>query len=105
MLRGVRIQTARNDQLVESYFATLAAALDARDPYTAGHSLRVAEYAVQIGNLARLPKHVVDQLRKAALLHDIGKIGIPDAVLLKEGQLSEEEWEQIKAHPVLGRPS
>lgn len=102
MLRGVRIQAARNDQLVESYFATLAAALDARDPYTAGHSLRVAEYAVQIGNLARLPKHVVDQLRKAALLHDIGKIGIPDAVLLKEGQLSEEEWEQIKAHPVLG---
>ncbi len=102
MLRGVRIQAARNDQLVESYFATLAAALDARDPYTAGHSLRVAEYAVQIGTLAGLSKHVVDQLRKAALLHDIGKIGIPDAVLLKEGQLSEEEWEQIKAHPVLG---
>ncbi|MFD3262309.1 HD domain-containing phosphohydrolase [Paenibacillus lentus] len=102
MLRGVRIQAARNDQLVESYFATLAAALDARDPYTAGHSLRVAEYAVQIGTLARLPKHVVDQLRKAALLHDIGKIGIRDAVLLKEGQLAEEEWEQIKAHPVLG---
>ncbi|WP_324616347.1 HD domain-containing phosphohydrolase [Paenibacillus bouchesdurhonensis] len=102
MLLGVRIQADRNDQLVESYFATLAAALDARDPYTAGHSLRVAEYAVQIGTLAKLPKPVVDQLRKAALLHDIGKIGIRDAVLLKEGQLGEQEWEQIKAHPVLG---
>ncbi|WP_342772918.1 HD domain-containing phosphohydrolase [Paenibacillus lentus] len=102
MLLGVRIQADRNDQLVESYFATLAAALDARDPYTAGHSLRVAEYAVQIGTLARLPKQVVDQLRKTALLHDIGKIGIRDAVLLKEGKLSEQEWEQIKAHPVLG---
>ncbi|WP_019635253.1 HD-GYP domain-containing protein [Paenibacillus fonticola] len=102
MLRGIRIQSARNDQLVESYFATLAAALDARDPYTAGHSLRVAEYAVQIGILARLPKHTIDQLRKTALLHDIGKMGIRDAVLLKEGRLTEEEWVQIKAHPVLG---
>ncbi|RCX13585.1 HAMP domain-containing protein [Fontibacillus phaseoli] len=102
MLRGIKIQAERNNQLLESYFATLAAALDARDPYTAGHSLRVAEYAVGIGLLAKLPEEEIHDLRKSALLHDIGKIGIRDAVLLKEGRLTEEEWEQIKQHPVLG---
>ncbi|WP_308531504.1 HD domain-containing phosphohydrolase [uncultured Paenibacillus sp.] len=102
MLRGLQTQASRNSLLVDSYFGTLAAALDARDPYTAGHSLRVAEYAVKIGELARLPEERIDELRKAALLHDIGKIGIRDAVLLKEGRLTEEEWEQVKQHPVLG---
>ncbi len=102
MLRGIKVQAERNNQLLESYFATLAAALDARDPYTAGHSLRVAEYAVAIGLLAKLPEEEILDLRKAALLHDIGKIGIRDAVLLKEGRLTDEEWDQIKQHPVLG---
>lgn len=102
MLRGINIQAGRNSQLLDSYFATLAVALDARDPYTAGHSLRVAEYAVEIGRLAGLPEEDIDDLRKSALLHDIGKIGIRDAVLLKEGRLTDEEWKQIKEHPVLG---
>lgn len=102
MLRGLQTQAARNSQLVDSYFATLAAALDARDPYTAGHSLRVAEYAVKIGELAELPEDRIDELRKSALLHDIGKIGIRDAILLKDGRLTDEEWEQVKQHPVLG---
>lgn len=102
MLRGIKVQAERNNQLLESYFATLAAALDARDRYTAGHSLRVAEYAVEIGRLAGLSDEELQDLRKTALLHDIGKMGIPDSVLLKEGQLSDEEWERIKQHPVLG---
>lgn len=102
MLRGLKIQAERNNQLLESYFSTLAAALDARDPYTAGHSERVAEYAVRIGTLANLPEGEIQDLRKSALLHDIGKIGIKDAVLLKEGKLTDEEWKQIKQHPVLG---
>ncbi|WP_044480255.1 HD-GYP domain-containing protein [Paenibacillus antibioticophila] len=102
MMRGLKIQAERNNQLLESYFSTLAAALDARDPYTAGHSERVAEYAVRIGRLANLPEKEIQDLRKSALLHDIGKIGIKDAVLLKEGRLTEEEWDQIKQHPVLG---
>ena len=102
MLRGINVQHARNNQLVESYFATLAAALDARDPYTAGHSLRVADYAVLIGKLAKLSEEEINELRKSALLHDIGKIGIRDSVLLKEGKLTDEEWEQVKDHPVLG---
>lgn len=102
MLRGIKLQAERNNQLLESYFATLAAALDARDPYTAGHSLRVAEYAVKIGELAKLPEEQIHDLRKSALLHDIGKIGTRDAVLLKDGKLSDEEWKQMKQHPVLG---
>ncbi|WMT41545.1 HD-GYP domain-containing protein [Paenibacillus sp. D2_2] len=102
MLRGINVQHARNNQLVESYFATLAAALDARDPYTAGHSLRVADYAVLIGKLAKLREEELNELRKSALLHDIGKIGIRDSVLLKEGKLTDEEWVQVKDHPVLG---
>ncbi|MNE41724.1 Cyclic di-GMP phosphodiesterase response regulator RpfG [compost metagenome] len=64
--------------------------------------MRVAEYAVNIGILAKLPDDQLHDLRKAALLHDIGKIGIRDDVLLKDGRLTDEEWEQIKQHPVLG---
>ncbi|GIP23555.1 HD-GYP domain-containing protein [Paenibacillus sp. J22TS3] len=102
MLSGIKEQSALNNQLIESYFATLAAALDARDPYTAGHSLRVADYAVQIGVLAGLSVEKLDALRKSALLHDIGKIGTRDSVLLKEGRLTEEEFDQIKQHPAMG---
>lgn len=87
---------------MDSYFATLAAALDARDAYTAGHSLRVAEYSVLIGRKGGLNEADLDLLRKTALLHDIGKIGVADAVLLKDGKLTDEEFDQIKMHPVMG---
>ncbi|ARU63439.1 hypothetical protein CBW65_22405 [Tumebacillus avium] len=102
MVEGLRRREETNNQLIESYFTTLAAALDARDPYTAGHSMRVAQYSVQIGRGAGLPVEQVDLLNKSALLHDIGKIGIRDDVLLKEGKLTDEEFDQIKQHPVLG---
>ncbi|MDO7906683.1 HD domain-containing protein [Paenibacillus sp. JX-17] len=102
MLDGLRLRESRNRQLLDSYFATLAAALDARDPYTAGHSLRVAAYSVTIGKIYGLSEEGIDLLRKTALLHDIGKIGVPDYVLLKEGKLTDEEFDKIKMHPVLG---
>ncbi|MHA7965178.1 HD domain-containing phosphohydrolase [Paenibacillus sp. CAU 1782] len=102
MVDGLKERERRNDQLLQSYFFTLAAALDARDAYTAGHSERVAQFSVMIGRLAGWPEDKLDQVRKAALLHDIGKIGIRDNVLLKEGKLTEDEFEQIKRHPVLG---
>ncbi|WDH83066.1 HD-GYP domain-containing protein [Paenibacillus urinalis] len=89
-------------QLQDSYFCTLSAALDARDPYTAGHSMRVAEYSVMIGRKLGLAEEELDTLYKTALIHDIGKVGIPDMVLLKEGKLSEEEYLTIQRHPVLG---
>lgn len=102
MVRGLQEREQQNRLLLDSYFTTLAVALDARDSYTAGHSLRVAEYSVIIGQLAGLSGQSLDDLRKSALLHDIGKIGVPDSVLFKEGNLTEEEFGQIKSHPVLG---
>ena len=80
----------------------LAAALDARDPYTAGHSERVSRFAVAIGEELKLDGDVLETLRLGALLHDIGKIGVPDEVLRKPGVLSAAEFESIKTHPVAG---
>lgn len=80
----------------------LAAALDARDPYTAGHSERVSALAVSIGRQMALPDDELDVLRLSALLHDIGKIGVSDHVLRKAGPLNAEEFEAIKSHARLG---
>ncbi|WP_245613682.1 HD-GYP domain-containing protein [Alkalihalobacterium bogoriense] len=102
MVQGLKERDVVNKQLNESFIATLAAALDARDHYTAGHSIRVATYAVEIGKRANLSAESLQLLKETALLHDIGKIGIPDHILLKDGPLSDEEYEEIKKHPVLG---
>ena len=80
----------------------LAAALDARDPYTAGHSERVSRYSVAIGEEMKLDQESIETLRLGALLHDIGKIGVPDEVLQKPGLLSPAEFESIKTHPTAG---
>ena len=80
----------------------LATMLDAKDPYTEGHSLRVAWIGVQICRKMELGSEVEDLVRYAGALHDIGKIGIPDAILRKEGPLTPEEYERMKEHPVIG---
>jgi putative nucleotidyltransferase with HDIG domain len=80
----------------------LALALDARDPYTAGHSERVSTISVTVGHHLRLGEEDLDTLRLGALLHDIGKIGISDDVLRKAGPLTPIEYEAIKQHPVTG---
>ena len=80
----------------------LAAALDARDPYTAGHSERVSTFAVAIGDELKLEAEAKETLRLGALLHDIGKIGVPDEILRKAGALTPSEFESIKAHPSAG---
>jgi HD-GYP domain-containing protein (c-di-GMP phosphodiesterase class II) len=82
--------------------ATLAAATEARDPATHGHTARVAEIAVRIGQAMKLPDERVRVLARAGLLHDIGKLGIPDAILLKPGPLTEDEWRIMRTHPELG---
>lgn len=102
MVNGLKEREQRNNQLLQSYFMTLAAALDARDAYTAGHSTRVAHFSVQIARLDGWSEQQIDLLHKTALLHDIGKIGVRDDVLFKEGKLTDEEFDQIKLHPVLG---
>jgi putative nucleotidyltransferase with HDIG domain len=80
----------------------LALALDARDPYTAGHSDRVSTLSVLVGREMQLPEDDLEVLRLGALLHDIGKIGVPDAVLRKPGPLTDEEFALIREHPALG---
>jgi putative nucleotidyltransferase with HDIG domain len=80
----------------------LAAALDARDPYTAGHSERVSIFAVAMGEELKLDWDAMETLRLGALLHDIGKIGVPDEVLRKSGALTAAEFETIKTHPTAG---
>jgi putative nucleotidyltransferase with HDIG domain len=85
------------------FVETMAQALDARDPYTAGHSLRVAAYSHALALSMGLSELDAEEIRVAAQLHDIGKIGIPDAVLQKPGVLTPEEYGLIKLHPQIGR--
>mgnify|MGYP005749713179 CR=1 FL=1 len=102
MVETVTAREQENAQLLDSLFILFAATLDARDPYTAGHSERVAMYSVELARAIGLPHAQVDLLNKSALLHDIGKIGIRDDVLLKEGKLTDEEFSKIQEHPTIG---
>jgi HD-GYP domain-containing protein (c-di-GMP phosphodiesterase class II) len=79
----------------------LAAAVDAKDSYTAGHSKAVTDYAVAIGRKMRLSDDELQTLHIAAVLHDIGKIGVDGAILNKDGHLDEDEWVQIRRHPTM----
>lgn len=92
------------ERLQDTYLGaigSLAAAIEARDPYTVGHSARVTQYAVAIAESMQLPSEEVEDLRLAGLLHDLGKIGVPDSILNKAGRLSDEEYSAIKMHPAL----
>ncbi len=102
------VNEASHEQKFQSFAHALSAALDARDPNTHGHSHRVAMYAMAILNelgyreADRSSWNMRNRVRVAALLHDIGKVGIPDNILLKEDNLTEEEYERIKRHPIIG---
>ncbi len=89
----------------KNYFETLnvlVRAIEASDPYTSGHSMRVSAYAEAIAKEVGLPQAKVDLIKSAALLHDIGKIGIDKNILNKNGKLEKEEFDTIKAHPEIG---
>ena len=88
--------------LFEQTAEALASAIDAKDAYTHGHSLRVAMYSAQIAREAGKSEEECDKIYFAALLHDVGKIGISDAIINKDGKLTDEEFAQIKMHPVYG---
>ena len=81
---------------------TLRYTVEAKDPYTRGHSDRVSAYSVLIGEALGLSKDMLRILEVGGLFHDIGKIGIPDAILLKESKLTDEEYSAIKNHPAIG---
>jgi len=81
---------------------TLTAAIEAKDKYTEGHSRRVAYYVEKIAEKMKLSHRRIEFLKVAALLHDIGKIGIEDSILRKPGKLTSDEWEKIQQHPHIG---
>ncbi|MCQ2755002.1 MAG: diguanylate cyclase [bacterium] len=81
---------------------SLAGAIDAKDPYTKGHSTSVSKFSEALARAINLPEKEVERITLGALLHDVGKIGIPEAVLKKEGPLSDDEWSIMKQHPVIG---
>ncbi|MEM9589649.1 MAG: HD-GYP domain-containing protein, partial [Planctomycetota bacterium] len=88
--------------MFEGTIRSLVSALDAKDAYTCGHSERVATLAAELASRLGLPSKDVERIRMSGILHDIGKIGVNDAVLQKPGRLTEEEFEEIKKHPVIG---
>jgi putative two-component system response regulator len=89
-------------EVAENVLVSLATALDAKDQYTRGHSERVAAYAEELGGELGLSREERRNLRRAGLLHDIGKIGIRDDYLKKPGKLDPAEYEEVKKHPVIG---
>lgn len=86
-----------------AFIRTITNALDARDVYTAGHSFRVSEYSCAIANVLGMPAEEIAVLRVGALIHDVGKIGVPDNILRKAGPLLPEEYGVIMQHPSIGR--
>jgi len=93
---------ARLRQQATEAFERITRIVGERDFYTGTHSANVAELAVKLTRKLRLPDEVVDQVEAAARVHDLGKIAIPDSILLKPGKLTAEEWAVVKRHPVVG---
>lgn len=94
-----------NEQLEKAYLESIEVlryTVEAKDPYTRGHSDRVSEYSVLIGKKLGLSEDELKTLKIGGLFHDVGKIGIPDNILLKEAKLTDDEYSQIKNHPTIG---
>jgi diguanylate cyclase (GGDEF)-like protein len=100
-------------QLKRTYLEStraLVGAVEAKDPHTRRHSMTVSDYAESLGTRLRLPASQIESLKVAAILHDVGKIGVPDAILQKPGPLTDEEYDAVKQHPqtalqILGQAS
>jgi putative two-component system response regulator len=94
----------RTDELerAESVLFSLARSIEGKDPYTHGHCERLADYSACLGEYLRLPEDQITALRRAGVVHDIGKIAIPDSIILKPTGLSPDEWKLMREHPVVG---
>ena len=93
------------DKLEKAYMEsieTLRFTVEAKDTYTRGHSDRVSEYSVLLGQKLGLPEQDINNLKVGGLFHDIGKIGVPDSILLKNSKLTDDEYSEIKNHPAIG---
>ena len=86
----------------ETVLFSLALSIEAKDPYTKGHCDRLAAYSISMAEQLGLPEQQRMALRRAGIVHDIGKIGVPEHVLVKAGPLTDEEWSIMKQHPVAG---
>lgn len=98
----VREEQQNMHLMFEQTATALANAIDAKDKYTHGHSRRVAEYSVKIAKLAGKTDKECEEIYFAGLLHDVGKIGVKDSIINKDGKLTDEEYAAIKTHPVIG---
>jgi putative two-component system response regulator len=94
----------RTDELerAESVLFSLARSIEGKDPHTHGHCERLSEYSTRLGEYLGLPEDQITALRRAGVVHDIGKVAVPDAILLKPGRLTEEEWKVMREHPTVG---
>ncbi|HKB98544.1 MAG TPA: HD domain-containing phosphohydrolase [Terriglobales bacterium] len=94
----------RTDELerAESVLFSLARSIEGKDPYTHGHCERLADYSACLGQHIGLSEEQTIALRRSGVVHDVGKIAVPDAILLKPGGLTEEEWKLIREHPLVG---
>ena len=92
----------KSAHLTQGFMLALAKAVDAKDTYTNGHSVRVAEYAKEIARRAGKSQREQDEIYMMGLLHDIGKIGVPESIINKTGKLTDEEFAIIKTHPAMG---
>lgn len=101
-VQQLRQAAQANRELFIGSLRAFVAAVDAKDPYTRGHSERVAAYSRTIARYLQLPEEVQHKIWIGALLHDVGKIGVEDRILRKEGVLSPDEYEQMKMHTVMG---
>jgi putative two-component system response regulator len=99
----MRLKRVTDDlESAESLFLTLGRIIEARDPCTEGHCDRLADYAITLGRHLNLNEEDFDTLYRGAFLHDVGKIGIPDRILLKKGKLTRSEYALMKQHPAIG---
>jgi HD-GYP domain-containing protein (c-di-GMP phosphodiesterase class II) len=101
-ISDLKSASEENRQLFIDAIEMIAAAVDAKDPYTKGHSGRVSQYSVMLARELGLAEDEIDKIRVSATLHDVGKIGIEDRVLKKPGVLTNEEFEIMKRHPIMG---
>src|SRR4051812_15599626 len=104
VLREIEREKERAADGYRAVVRSLAAAIEARDGYTGGHSDEVQRLSTAVARRLGLDKAAIEQIRTVALLHDVGKIGIPDHVLHNPDPLTREEWAVMRQHPVIGEP-
>ena len=101
--KELEIEKKENKKITLQMMQSLSTTIEAKDEYTKGHSRRVAQYAALIAKNLGWTNQEIENIKSCAYLHDIGKIGIPDQILNKPGQLTDEEFNLIKQHTIIGQ--